>query len=54
MFFISIAMPFSVLSLKSITCLYRPPVLAAIIGVPVDYDENMRLTKHLGEVSHTL
>ena len=26
----------------------------AIIGVPVDYDENMRLTKHLGEVSHTL
>ena len=26
----------------------------AIIGVPVDYDENMKLTKHLGEVSHTL
>ncbi len=26
----------------------------AIIGVPVDYKENMRLTEHLGEVSHTL
>jgi len=26
----------------------------AIIGVPVDYNENMKLTKHLGEVSHTL
>ncbi len=26
----------------------------AIIGVPVDYEENMRLTKHLGEVSHKL
>ena len=23
----------------------------AIIGVPVDYSENMRLTKHLGKVS---
>ena len=26
----------------------------AIIGVPVDYSENMRLTKHLGKVSATL
>ena len=26
----------------------------AIIGIPVDYNENMRLTEHLGEVSHTL
>ena len=26
----------------------------AIIGVPVDYSENMRLTKHLGKVSQVL
>ena len=26
----------------------------AIIGVPVDYSENMRLTKHLGKVSAIL
>ena len=26
----------------------------AIIGVPVDYNENMKLTKHLGKVSATI
>ena len=42
-------------SADNFTCLERSiHAKGPIIGVPVDYSENMRLTKHLGKVSQVL